>query len=279
MGSGQRVVHTAGDPADTLTTMGLTLTHVGGPTVLVELEGWRVLTDPTFDPPGRTYGFALGTSSTKAAGPALTPDELGHLDVVLLSHDHHADNLDDTGRELLKRVKTVVTTVPGARRLGLPGVVGLRADEVHLMRASGRPDLTVTATPCRHGPPLSKPVVGSVIGFALTLVDRERIPLWITGDTVLDLAVRHFARTHHVDTLVMHLGRVRFPLTGPLRYSMDSQDALELLDLLRPRVAVPVHYEGWSHFSEPETQARAHLNIACVNGVVRWLEPGVPLSL
>lgn len=40
------------------------LTHIGGPTVLVELAGWRILTDPTFDPPGRKYGFGWGTSST-----------------------------------------------------------------------------------------------------------------------------------------------------------------------------------------------------------------------
>jgi L-ascorbate metabolism protein UlaG (beta-lactamase superfamily) len=33
------------------------LTHIGGPTVLIELEGWRLLTDPTFDPPGRSYRF------------------------------------------------------------------------------------------------------------------------------------------------------------------------------------------------------------------------------
>jgi L-ascorbate metabolism protein UlaG (beta-lactamase superfamily) len=33
------------------------LTHVGGPTVLVELDGWRILTDPTFDPPGSRYRF------------------------------------------------------------------------------------------------------------------------------------------------------------------------------------------------------------------------------
>jgi L-ascorbate metabolism protein UlaG (beta-lactamase superfamily) len=29
------------------------LTHIGGPTLLVEVAGWRLLTDPTFDQPGR----------------------------------------------------------------------------------------------------------------------------------------------------------------------------------------------------------------------------------
>ena len=80
---------------------GIRVTHIGGPTVLIEAEGWRILTDPTFDPPGKTYKFGWGSKSTKLSGPALTPDDVGPIDAVLLSHDHHADNLDDAGRALL----------------------------------------------------------------------------------------------------------------------------------------------------------------------------------
>jgi L-ascorbate metabolism protein UlaG (beta-lactamase superfamily) len=36
------------------------LTHLGGPTTLIELDGWRILTDPTFDPPGQLYRFGWG---------------------------------------------------------------------------------------------------------------------------------------------------------------------------------------------------------------------------
>lgn len=94
------------------------LTHIGGPTVLVELAGWRILTDPTFDPPGRKYGFGWGTSSVKTAGPAVDPADLGGIDVVLLSHDHHADNLDDAGRLVLARVAFPRTGSRSAPRAG-----------------------------------------------------------------------------------------------------------------------------------------------------------------
>jgi L-ascorbate metabolism protein UlaG (beta-lactamase superfamily) len=70
------------------------ITHVGGPTVLIEAAGRRLLTDPTFDAPGRDYRFGWGTGSRKLAGPALSPEDLGAIDAVLLSHDHHDDNLD-----------------------------------------------------------------------------------------------------------------------------------------------------------------------------------------
>ncbi|NGO07960.1 MBL fold metallo-hydrolase, partial [Streptomyces sp. HC44] len=102
-------------------------THIGGPTVLIEFADWRLLTDPTFDPPGRTYAFGWGTSSRKLTGPALLPDDIGPVDAVLLTHDHHADNLDDAGRAMLAGAGTVVTTLAGARRLSGAGG-GMRAE-------------------------------------------------------------------------------------------------------------------------------------------------------
>lgn len=248
--------------------MGCRLTHLGGPTVLVELDGWRILTDPTFDAPGRTYGFGLGTSSTKTAGPARAAEEIGPVDVVLLSHDHHADNLDDRGRELLPDAGTVVTTVAGARRLAMPNARGLRTGQTLTLDGEDRPSLTVRATPCRHGPPLSGPLVGQVVGFALTLDGAERVAVWMTGDTVLHRPVRRYADWLDVDVLLLHLGSVQFPVTGPLRYSMNSADAAQLVRRTDPRVVVPVHYEGWSHFREPEARARAALPDAT------WLTPG-----
>ena len=77
------------------------LTHLGGPTLLLEVAGWRILTDPTFDPPGRRYRFGWGTSSTKVSAPSMAVTDVGAVDAILLTHDQHADNLDDAGRLVL----------------------------------------------------------------------------------------------------------------------------------------------------------------------------------
>ena len=69
---------------------------------------------------------------------------------MLLSHDHHGDNLDDAGRALLRDVDVIVTTVPGARRLG-GASRGLEEWASTRLEADGRPAIEVTATPCRHG--------------------------------------------------------------------------------------------------------------------------------
>jgi L-ascorbate metabolism protein UlaG (beta-lactamase superfamily) len=225
------------------------LTHIGGPTVLIEVGGWRLLTDPTFDEPGRKYSFGWGTSSRKLTGPALSADEIGPIDVVLLSHDHHGDNLDDRGRQLLSSAGVVVTTVPGAQRLG-GGARGLAPWGGTTLEAPGRSSIGVTATPCRHGPPLSRPIVGDVVGFGLVWEGQEHGALWISGDTVLYDGVRQIPGRLRVGVALLHLGGVQFPISGPLRYTMTAEDATELVELIRPRVAIPIHYEGWMHFRE-----------------------------
>ncbi len=259
---------------------GVRLTHVGGPTVLVETGGWRLLVDPTFDAPGRRYAFGWGTSSRKVAGPAMPAADVLPVDVVLLSHDHHADNLDDAGRALLPSVGTVVTTRAGARRLG-GGARGLRAWETTELRAPGRTTILVTATPARHGPPLSRPVAGQVVGFALEWAGQDDGVLWISGDTVLFGGVRAVLDRLRIDTALLHLGGVRFPLTGPLRYSMTARQAVELCRRGGPRTVVPVHYEGWSHFRQGRAAVEAELARAPaeVRARFRWLPLGRPVEV
>src|ERR1700744_5272157 len=94
----------------------LRLTLIGGPTVLIEYGGLRLLTDPTFDPPGLYREVPVRFEKT--SGPALSVEEIGPLDAVLLSHDQHFDNLDTAGRAMLPGIGTTYTTAAGAARLG-----------------------------------------------------------------------------------------------------------------------------------------------------------------
>jgi L-ascorbate metabolism protein UlaG (beta-lactamase superfamily) len=251
------------------------LTHVGGPTVLIEFAGWRLLTDPTFDPAGGRYRFGWGTGSTKLAGPAIAADELGEIDAVLLSHDHHDDNLDAAGRALLPRAGTVLTTEAGARRLG-GNARGLAPWASTELSAAGKPTIEVTATPCRHGPPLSRPLVGDVVGFALRWEGQEHGALWISGDTVLYDGVREIADRIDVGTALIHLGGVRFPVTGPLRYTMTAAEAVELCAQLQPTTVLPIHYEGWRHFRQGRAEIEAEFEQASagLRKSVRWLTIG-----
>jgi L-ascorbate metabolism protein UlaG (beta-lactamase superfamily) len=256
------------------------ITHIGGPTVLIEVDRWRLLTDPTFDPPGQKYNFGWGTSSRKLVGPAIAASELSPIDAVLLTHDHHGDNLDPTGRTLLPEAGVVVTTASGAGRLG-GAARGLEAWQRTSLVEQGRPTIEITATPCRHGPPLSHPLAGDVIGFALAWDGQEHGVLWISGDTVLYDGVRQVADRLRIDAALLHLGGVQFPVTGPLRYTMTAEGAVELCGLIRPRTIIPIHYEGWKHFKEGREAIERELGGAPreIRERIRWLPLGVEVEI
>jgi L-ascorbate metabolism protein UlaG (beta-lactamase superfamily) len=261
--------------------MTMRITHIGGPTALIEVDGWRLLTDPTFDPPGRRYSFGWGTFSRKLAGPAIAPADLGPIDAVLLSHDHHDDNLDPAGRALLPSANAVVTTVSGAERLGGESAQGLAPWQTTRLETDGRTPIEITATPCRHGPPLSRPIVGDVIGFALRWDGQQHGAVWISGDTVLYDGVRAVADRLRVGTAILHLGGVRFPVSGPLRYTMTAHDAVELCRLVQPHTAIPIHYEGWKHFREGRDAVERELASAPddVSARFRWIPIGEAVEL
>jgi L-ascorbate metabolism protein UlaG (beta-lactamase superfamily) len=260
------------------------ITHIGGPTALIEAGGWRILTDPTFDAPGRRYSFGWGTFSKKLAGPAIAAADLGEIDAVLLSHDHHDDNLDPAGRALLPRAGAVVTTESGAKRLAKQGARnarGLAPWATTRLEADGRTPIEITATPCRHGPPLSRTLVGDVIGFALRWEGQQHGAVWISGDTVLYDGVREVPRRLQVGTALLHLGGVRFPVSGPFHYTLTAKGAIELTRLIKPHAAIPIHYEGWKHFREGRDAAVRELAAAPpdVRDRFRWIPIGEPVEL
>src|SRR3954467_11915451 len=161
--------------------MPISITLIGGPTALIEIDGFRLLTDPTFDAPG-AYQLPH-VKLEKTIGPALKADAIGPIDAVLLSHDQHSDNLDNSGRDFLKHVKHVLTTEAGAQRLG-GHVEGLAPGGTAQLKDRDGNSLTITATPARHGPAGIEPLSGDVIGFVLQQADPATRTVYVTGDTV-----------------------------------------------------------------------------------------------
>ena len=119
------------------------------------------------------------------------------------------------------------------------------------------------------------------IGFALRWDGQEHGALWISGDTVLYDGVREVADRCDVDTALLHLGGVRFPVTGPLRYTMTPRRRWSCAACSRPRTVVPVHYEGWTHFRQGRDGIeRAFAGApAEVRRSLRWLPVGEPVDL
>jgi L-ascorbate metabolism protein UlaG (beta-lactamase superfamily) len=244
------------------------MTLIGGPTALIEIDGFRLLTDPTFDAPG-DYKLPHVTL-VKTGRPALTVEEVLPVDAVLLSHDQHSDNLDASGRALLGRVPRVLTTLAGAQRLN-GRTQGLAPwDSTELTRPDGR-RLQITATPARHGPAGIEPFSGDVIGFVVESDDQP--PIYVTGDTVWYDGVAEVARRFPAGVVVLFAGAAE--TRGPFHLTMSTNDAVETAHAFPRATIVPIHREGWAHFTQNGADLEKTFTALGIGARLRMLEPGV----
>jgi L-ascorbate metabolism protein UlaG (beta-lactamase superfamily) len=180
----------------------------------------------------------------------LSVAQVGRIDAVLLSHDHHFDNLDNTGRAMLPSVGQVYTTKAGAQRLG-GNALGLDPFETARLEGPNGESLLITATPARHGPVGIEPISGDVVGFAL---GRERPGdlLYVTGDTVWYEGTADVARAFEPRVVLLFTGAAE--PRGRYHMTMGSEDALAAAHAFPNAALVAAHNEGWVHLRESHNQ-------------------------
>lgn len=288
----------------------LAVTYLGTASLLLEIGELRLLTDPTLDPPGTHYDFGpwyaprVWAESTKVEPVPRSAEALGEVDAVLLSHDHHADNLDFAGRAYVHSplVRRVVTTPAGAGRLARPFApgpdgttspgsglgIGAKLTALPWLSSTtvtrGGTTARITATPARHGP-IGTPRVHEVCGF---LIETDEASILVSGDTVAFPALdalpgwleRHATRRGRLDLAVVHAGAVSFPrmpIFGRSLFTFDAEGALAFVKKLDAAIVLPVHYDGWTHFRQPAPETRARFDAE--EPRARWLDQGCRTAL
>ncbi|KAF2169072.1 hypothetical protein M409DRAFT_21083 [Zasmidium cellare ATCC 36951] len=272
----------------------LTVTHITIATTILNVDGIKFLTDPFFGPQeGSSYDNTaqfekhhlsnLGLTSipppphfVNTVGPALRLDELPPIDAILLSHEDHIDNLDSEGRKLLDGRK-VFTTVEGATNLHpSPGVVGIRPWETITSNIGGK-TFRITGTPCKHFP------VGEVTGFILETESfglhssGKPNAIWFSGDMVYIDELKEIGQKWHITAALLNLGNatVEFPV-GKFKITMDGKDAVRITRDIGADVMIPVHFEGWEHFTEGREELKKGFEEDGFEERVCWTTPVVP---
>ncbi|WP_291382724.1 MBL fold metallo-hydrolase [Demequina sp.] len=224
------------------------LTLIGGPTVALHYAGLTVLTDPTFDPPGPHSGLS------KTEGPALTAEQVGPVDLALVSHDHHPDNLDDAGKEVARGASLALTTMRGSERV--PGLVGMRPGDTRVV--TGRHDITVTAAAAQHGPRHVAPHTGPVIGFVLRAQGWPTV--YFSGDNSSVAVAGRIAADHpDVTIALLCMGSAKVANRGTAPLTLDASRAARVAAFWPDATIVPIHVDGWAHFTEQRVVAVAGL--------------------
>ena len=246
----------------------VTAALVGGPTVVLRYAGLTVVTDPTFDAPGPNSYLV------KTQGPAIDADALPPIDLALVSHDHHPDNLDIIGLEVARGATLALTTLAGAARK--PGFRGMEPGDV--VTIDGAVPVTVTAVEALHGPTKIAAELGPVIGFILR---AEGWPtLYFSGDNALVSVARGIAEAHpDVAIAVLCMGAASVANRGPVLLTLNADRATRVAALWPDAAIVPVHVDGWQHFRQQRSDALAGLHANGLGDRVVALERGIETPL
>ena len=239
---------------------------------LIEIGSIRLLTDPVFDGKGASFDHGP-VHLEKTSESIIAPAALGRIDAVLLSHDQHGDNLDRGGRAFLATIEQVLTTPEAAARLEGGDATGLQAWEQVRVNSPTGDYVMVTGVPAQHGPDGTQDATGPVIGFMIELPTLQSGSVYVSGDTVRFSGTSEIAaRYAPVSLALLNIGRVRLEPMGQMEFTMSAEEALAYAASLRPTWIVPMHFEGWRHFSESRDQAVelfAPKRIWCPHSVVR----------
>lgn len=259
-----------------------TLQFIGTATTVLRLGGFTVLTDPNFLHRGERAYLGRGLVSKRLTEPALGIDELPPLDLVLLSH-LHGDHFDRRAKRGLDKSLPIVSTRHAARRLRLQGfdqAVALDTWSTHEI-SKGLSTLRITSLPGRHAPGPAQhvlpPVMGSLVEFRAG-PEMRPLRIYISGDTLLVPELRQIKEAFpDLDAVVVHLGGTR--ILGLLLVTMDAVQGTDFLELFRPPVAVPVHYDDYTVFRSPLDDFRREVERLEAPIDIRYVDRGDTVSL
>jgi L-ascorbate metabolism protein UlaG (beta-lactamase superfamily) len=249
---------------------------VGTATTVLRLGPFTLLTDPNFLHAGDHVHLGYGLFSKRLTNPALEVEDLPPLDACLLSH-FHGDHWDRVATRKLPKDLLVLTPPEAARALrrrGFRRAHALARWEAAVLRR-GEAWLRVTAMPGKHGPPVVSSLLPDVMGSMLELGRGAGLPrfrLYVSGDTLVHDELRKVPERYpHVDLGLFHLGGTR--VLGVL-VTMDAEQGIRAIRLVRPDVAVPIHYDDYGVFKSPLEDFVRAVETAGLASRVRYLGRG-----
>lgn len=260
----------------------VSVTFIGTATAIIDIDGVKFLTDPFFSPEGTAYEQVPGVFAINHYEPALGLKNLPPIDAILLSHEDHWDNLDKLGRQLLDG-RHVFTTMDGAKQLApRPGVVGMSPWQETTVNLGGK-TFRIVATPCIHAPG------GECTGFIVTTESMGSAPdgrpnaVYFTGDTVYIEELSQMADKFHIAAAIMNTGEAKVPLEpapAPLvQITMGGKQAAQLFRDIKADRIVPMHFDGWEHFTENKDGLAKSFEEEGVIDKVVWLVPGKSVKI
>jgi L-ascorbate metabolism protein UlaG (beta-lactamase superfamily) len=256
------------------------ITYIGHATLLLEIAGTRVLTDPNFE-------NKLGRFLPRVTPPGIPLDALPRLDALLLTHAH-ADHLSFKSLDRLAQNVPLYAPPSIARwlvRRGYPHAQPVSADGTVTL---GGGAVRLHTAPATHE--------GSRYGFDrwrgaanMYLLESDDESIFFAGDTALTPSTHHLVkrvlweRGRQLDLALLPIGYAPAWKPGFRRGHLTGEDALTLFETLGARAMLPYHWGTFRHVTATAHDAvnrlRTSLATHDARERVHVIEPGESLTL
>ena len=226
---------------------------VGTATVIIRFAGFTILTDPNFLHAGDHVHLGYGLTSERLTEPAFDIADLPPVDFCVLSH-YHGDHFDQVVEEKLRKDLPIVTTPHAVENISEKGfTAGIALETWESTEFSNdHARVRITSMPGKHGPPIVDMALPDVMGSMLDFDDAEGgrlMRMYITGDTLIFDEINEIPKRYPgVDLALLHLGGTR--VLGVL-VTMDDEQGVQMMQIVQPRVAIPIHYNDYDVFKSP----------------------------
>ncbi|MFC1836053.1 MBL fold metallo-hydrolase [Thermodesulfobacteriota bacterium] len=247
---------------------------IGGATWTLSVGGLKLACDPVLCPAGTVQDYVV-FKSRRLTDPVFQDGDFDDVDLWLITHGHE-DHLDQAGLARIKAGSKVVTHRNARRKLrrsGADEIIRLRRGESKTLKVAGA-EVNVEAIPAVHGVnPLMALFAGGVNGYWVTVRGEEGlISLYATGDTVDNPRVMTALQGRAVDLLIPNMGAAR-PASWSGTITLSARMLRRFVDILRPKLTVPVHFGTFEHYVEPVAEI-----LKLGEESVQILQPGETLT-
>lgn len=249
---------------------------IGNATVIIRCAGFTILTDPNFIHMHEKVPLGYGLEAERLTNPALEIAELPPIDFVVLSH-FHGDHFDQVAERDLPRDVPIFTPPEAARKLEERGFTACYPLDTWATASitRGKDIVRVTATPGWHGPWLVGKLLPTVMG---TVLDFEHAGqtvtprMYISGDTLIIAELREIPRRcGPIDLALLHLGGTK---ALGLTVTMDDKQGLEMMRIIKPDMAIPIHYNDYDVFKSPLSDFQERIRESGLADHVHYLAHG-----
>lgn len=259
-----------------------TFQWIGGPTMVIQLGAFKILTDPMFSPKSES-AFKIAVHPTNGEKNAdikrlIAPADFDktNIDLLLISHPH-ADHIDKEAREQLSEdIHIVAPQVDNEKFVewGFTNFTGLNWIDSTVIQ-KGDESVIIIAVEAHHAAidPL-RTQLGKGNGYIIEYRNLENVyRIYWTGDTVWFDNIANVKNYGNLDLLIPDMGAVGSD--GNIgRRGLNAEDCLHIARVLDPHKIIPVHHSTFSMYVEPVSVLKELMDTTSFKSKLRILQTG-----